>query len=210
MAPDQPPNAPGTPEPPGTPDPPGSAEPPAAAHAATRGGAPRAAWLRAVAAANTRRVLSAYSGEHGIYGIVLVTAVIAVGWEDAADLDVLIFLMGTVLVFWLAHIYAAVVASRGKPNPPGLRAAIGQGVAHASGMLVSMLIPAALLATGVLGWVEEYTAYFLALGSGILILAIIGYANAVRNGSTWPWRIAGVLVTTLLGVLVILLSILVH
>lgn len=191
------PKASGTPEAPG-------------AQSSASGGPPSTAALKSVAATNTRRMLSAYSGEHGIYGIVLVTAVIAVGWEDETDLEVLVFLLGTVVVFWLAHIYAAVVASRGKTNPPGLRAAIGEGVAHASGMLVSMLIPAALLATGVLGWLEEYTAYYLALGSGILILAIIGYANAVRNGSTWPWRIAGVLITTLLGVLVIMLSILVH
>lgn len=171
---------------------------------------PITSGLKAVAGRGTARVLSAYSGEHGIYGVVLVTAVIAVGWEDDTDLEVLIFLLGTVLVFWLAHIYAAVVASRGVKDPHPLGHAIAAGARHASGMLVSMLIPAALLATAVIGWVEEYTAYFLALGSGILILAIIGYANAARNGSTWPWRVAGVLSTTLLGVFVIGLSILVH
>jgi hypothetical protein len=73
-----------------------------------------------------------------------------------------------------------------------------------------MLVPAALLLLGALGLVEEYTAYFLALGSGIVLLAVIGYANAARNGSSWPWRIAGLLATTLLGMLVIGLSILAH
>jgi hypothetical protein len=34
---------------------------------------------------HARRVLDAYSGEHGVYGIVLVTALIAVGWEDDTD-----------------------------------------------------------------------------------------------------------------------------
>ena len=57
-------------------------------------------------------MLDAYSGEHGVYGIVLVTALIAVGWEDETDFDVLLFVIGTIFVFWLAHIYAAVVASR--------------------------------------------------------------------------------------------------
>lgn len=171
---------------------------------------PTTSGLRAVAGRHTARVLSAYSGEHGIYGVVLVTAVIAVGWEDDTDFEVLVFLLGTVLVFWLAHLYAAVVASRAAKDPPRLGVAIAAGARHASGMLVSMLIPAALLATAVFGWVEEYTAYYLALGSGILILAIIGYANAARNGSSWPWRIAGVLATTLLGAFVIVLSIIVH
>ena len=77
-------------------------------------------------------------------------------------------------------------------------------------MLVAMLIPALLLTLGSLGWVEEYTAYFLALGSGIVLLGVIGYANAAANGSSWPWRIAGVLATTLLGAIVIGLSILAH
>jgi positive regulator of sigma E activity len=168
------------------------------------------ARLRTVGGAGARRVLGAYSGEHGVYGIVLVTAVIAVGWNDETDLDVLVFLLGTVVVFWLAHIYAGVVASRSAEHPEPLTAAIRTAMKHASGMLIAMLIPAALLCTAVLGWVEEYTAYFLALGSGLLMLAIIGYLNAARNRSRWPWRIAGVLSTTLLGALVIGLSILVH
>ncbi|SDH28522.1 hypothetical protein [Microbacterium pygmaeum] len=166
--------------------------------------------IRAVGGAGARRALGAYNGEHGVYGIVLVTAVIAVGWNDETDLDVLIFLLGTVVVFWLAHIYAGVVASRGAVQREPLGRAIRTAMQHASGMLIAMLIPAALLGTAVLGWVEEYTAYYLALGSGILMLALIGYLNAARNGSTWPWRVAGVISTTLLGSLVIGLSILVH
>jgi positive regulator of sigma E activity len=155
-------------------------------------------------------VLSAYSGEHGVYGIVLVTALIAVGWNDDTDLEVLLFVVGTVLVFWLAHIYASVVASRAAAPPVPLRTALSDGIRHTYGMLVAMLIPALLLSLGALGIVEEYTAYFLALGSGIVLLALIGYANAARNGSTWGWRLAGIASTTLLGALVIGLSIIAH
>lgn len=164
----------------------------------------------AVVGRGARRVLSGYTGEHGVYGVVLVTAVIAVGWNDETDLDVLLFLLGTVFVFWLAHIYAAVVASRAAWKRESLGQAILDGARHASGMLVAMLIPAALLATAAIGWVEEWTAWYLALGSGLLLLALIGYANAARNGSTWGWRIVGTIATTLLGALVIGLSILVH
>ena len=157
-----------------------------------------------------RLVLDAYSGEHGVYGIVLVTALIGVGWDDETDLEVLIFVVGTVIVFWLAHIYAAVVASRAARPPVVLRVALVHGIRHTYGMLVAMLVPALLLWLAVVDLVEEYTAYYLALGSGIVLLALIGYANAARNGSTWPWRIAGILSTTALGLLVIVLSILVH
>ncbi|GAA5208878.1 hypothetical protein [Microbacterium kyungheense] len=156
------------------------------------------------------RILDAYSGEHAVYGLVLVTALVAVGWEEDTDFEVLLFVVGTVVIFWLAHIYAAVVASRAEHPAKPMPAAIGDGARHASGMLVAMLVPAALLLLGTVGLVEEYTAYFLALASGIVMLAVIGYANAARNGSSWPWRIAGLVATTLLGMLVIGLSILAH
>jgi len=159
---------------------------------------------------HARRVLDAYSGEHGVYGIVLVTALIAVGWDDDTDLEVLVFVVGTVLVFWLAHIYAAVVASRAAETPLVLRTAVARGIRHTYGMLVAMLIPALLLSLAVIGLVEEYTAYYLALGSGVVMLALIGYANAARNRSPWYWRLGGVLATTGLGLLVIVLSIIVH
>ncbi len=166
--------------------------------------------IRQVAGRQTRRVLSAYSGEHAVYGIVLVTALIAVGWEDETDLDVLLFVLGSVGVFWLAHIYAAVVASRADHPTPPLLASLRHGVAHTSGMVIAMVIPALLLLLAVLGWVEEYTAYYLALASGVVLLALIGLGNAIRNGSTWPWRIAGMLSTITLGLLVIALSAIVH
>ena len=159
---------------------------------------------------HAKRMLGAYSGEHGVYGVVLVTALIAVGWEDDTDLEVLIFVVGTVFVFWLAHIYAAVVASRAAETPPSLRTALALGIRHTYGMLVAMLIPAFLLWLAVIDVVEEYTAYYLALGSGVVTLAVIGYANAARNRSPWYWRVAGVLATTALGLLVIVLSIIVH
>ena len=166
--------------------------------------------LRSAAAAPTRRVFGIYSGEHGVYGLVLVTALVAVGWQDDTDFEVLLFVLGTVLVYWLAHIYAAVVASRRSRPAPPLHQATIEGARKASPMLVAMLIPALLLSLAAVGWVEEYTAYFLALGSGIVLLGVIGYVDATVNGSTWPWRIAGVLATTLLGALVVGLRILAH
>lgn len=172
--------------------------------------APPRTGLMATAGRHARWVLSSYTGEHGVYGVVLVTAVIAVGWDDETDLDVLLFLLGTVFVFWLAHIYAAVVASRAAWKRESLGQAVLDGIRHSAGMLLAMLIPAALLSTAVIGLVEEWTAFYLALGSGVLLLAGIGFANATRNGSTWGWRVAGAVSTTLLGALVIGLSILVH
>lgn len=166
--------------------------------------------LRTAGTRGARGFLSAYSGEHGIYGVVLVTALIGAEIDADTDLDVILFVLGTVGVFWLAHIYAAVVASRAHRPVPPLHVGIRDGIRHSAGMGVAMLIPVLLLGTGTMGILDEWTAYYLALGSGVVILALIGYANARRNGATWPWRLLGVATTTLLGLIVIGLSILVH
>jgi hypothetical protein len=165
--------------------------------------------LRQTGAHHARRLLSAYTGEHGIYGIVLVTALIAGEIDADTDDDVIAFVLGTVVIFWIAHIYAAVVASRGKSPAPPLGRALRDGVRHSSGMALAMLIPIALLASTRIG-VDEWSAYFAALLSGIVMLGVIGYLNARRNGSSWPWRIAGVVTTMLLGIVVIVLSIAAH
>lgn len=170
---------------------------------------PRTHPIRQTGARHARRLLSAYSGEHGVYGIVLVTALIAAEVDADTDDDVIVFVLGTVVVFWLAHIYAAVVAGRGARPAPPLGRALRDGARHSSGMAIAMLIPIALLMTAGLG-VDEWLAYFAALFSGIVMLGVIGYLNARRNGSTWPWRVAGVVTTMLLGIVVVLLSIAVH
>lgn len=161
---------------------------------------------------HARRLVNAYTGEHGVYGLVLVTALVAIGDEYDSDLEVLVFVVGTTLVFWLAHVYAGIVAAGGHAERGGesfLRRA-GHAASHSSGMLLAMLPPALVLAMGVLGLVDEDEAYDFALIIGLIVLALIGWGNARRNGRRWPMQIVGALSTTMLGALVILLSILVH
>lgn len=159
---------------------------------------------------SARRFVDAHTGEHGVYGTVLVTALIGADIDAASDLDVIVFLLGTVGVFWLAHVYAAVVASRGRTPVPPLREGLLAGVRHSGGMVVAMLVPVALLGLGAVGVLGEWPAYWAALGSGVLVLGAIGYGNARRTGGTRRWRVLGTAVTAGLGVIVILLSILVH
>jgi len=161
---------------------------------------------------HARRLIDVYTGEHGVYGLVLVTALIAIGEDYDSDLEVLVFVVGTTIVFWLAHVYAGIVAAGSHSElgrAPFLRRA-AHAATHSSGMLLAMLPPALVLAMGVIGLVDEDDAYDFALISGLLVLALIGWANARRNGRRWPMQIAGALSTTMLGALVILLSILVH
>ncbi|QHC65751.1 hypothetical protein Q0F99_12030 [Rathayibacter oskolensis] len=165
-------------------------------------------------------VVAVMRTEGAIYGTVLAITLIAVGWDKDTDLEVLLFLLGSVTVFWVAHLYAGTIArlpstgpSTGPSTEPSARtvlAAIGDTARHSIGMLAAMIVPALFLALGPLGLVEEYTAYYLALGSGVVILALLGYVMSARRGSSLVRRLLSTLTTTLLGVVVVWLSTLVH
>jgi len=161
---------------------------------------------------HARGMLSAYTGEHGIYGVVLVTALIAIGEHYDTDLEVLLYVVGTMVIFWLAHVYAGVVAAGGDParKTDALHVKIGHAMRHSIGMLLAMLPPTILLALGSFGVLDEDDAYDMALLVGVVVLAVIGWLNAARNGRRWPMRLLGALVTSALGLLVIGLSALAH
>ncbi|WP_157008887.1 hypothetical protein [Agromyces laixinhei] len=175
--------------------------------------APKARHAGAQTAARpVRFVLGAYNTEHAVYGFVLVTALVAVGWKFDTDLEVLLFIVGTVGVFWLTHVYAVVVASRrtaqGRAIPIG--SAITRSALHSVGMLLAMLLPVLVLALATLGWVDQYVAYYIALWIGIVSLAVIGWINSERNRGPWYARLLSSVITMVLGLAVIWLSSFVH
>lgn len=159
-----------------------------------------------------RFVMNAFSTEATVYGIVLVTALTAIGWKFETDLEVLGFIVATTLVFWVTHVYArAVVAHNDKTGEPvPVRAALAESLRHSYGMLLAMLLPAFFLLLAALNVMDEYVAYYIALLVGIAMLMIIGYIVALRNRRSWWRRIVAAVITGLLGVIVIVLGILAH
>lgn len=159
-----------------------------------------------------RRVLDAYTGEHGVYGVVLVTALIALGEDHDTDLDVLLFVVGTVFVFWLAHVYAGVVSQSGTADGAArpLRSRIRHAARHTGGLLLAVVPPTLILWAGVFGLLDESVAYIASMLCGVVVLGVIGFLNATRNKRPWWVRIGASVTTAMLGVLVILLDIAVH
>ena len=159
-----------------------------------------------------RKAISTYRTEHAIHGTVLVSAVIAIGWNEDTDLDVLLFVLGSVGVFWLAHVYSGVLA-REDDREPRFRAivvAARETIRHTGGLLVAMVLPTLFLLLAVVGWVDEYVAYFAALWVGVAELAVLGWFASARRGSPWYLRLVSAVVTASLGLLIIWLSSLVH
>jgi hypothetical protein len=161
---------------------------------------------------NAALVLRAYRSESAIYGVVLVSSLIAIGWEDDTDLEVLGFTLGAVLVFWLAHVYAGTI-SREETEAPRMKAIASAAVAsasHSSGLLLAMVLPTVFLLLATVGVLDEYVAYYLALWVGTAVLAVIGWWAAMRRGGHWGWWLLSAVITASLGLLVIWLGSFVH
>ncbi|NNC13569.1 hypothetical protein HII28_17005 [Planctomonas sp. JC2975] len=156
--------------------------------------------------------IRAFSTEATVYGIVLVSALIAVGWKFDTDLEVLLFIVGTTLIFWITHVYArtAVASNEHADEPVSVGRAFREAVRHSSGMLLAMLLPAVFLALAAVGWLDEYVAYYIALWVSIGMLAVIGYIVAWRNKRPWWRRILSALITGVFGLIVVGLGILAH
>ena len=176
--------------------------------------APGEAALPASAAVVKRAtlVLRAYRSESAIYGVVLVSSLIAIGWRENTDLEVLGFTFGAVIVFWFSHVYAGSI-SREETDAPRLRAVLAaarRSAAHSSGMLLALILPTIFLLLATVNVLDEYVAYYLALWAGTAVLAVLGWFTARRRGGHWGWWLLSALITASLGLLVTWLGSLVH
>ncbi|UFS59394.1 hypothetical protein [Subtercola endophyticus] len=147
-----------------------------------------------------------------IYGTLLVSAIIGTAADDEKDLDILITTLGTVIVFWIAHVFAEGIAHYGTPKSVGLPmlASLKHSLNSAAGLLYSAIVPCFFLLLGALGVMDEGTAYRISLWIPVVLLAALGWLAIADRGGTWWARILASLVTGLLGLFVILLKIVFH
>ena len=115
-----------------------------------------------------------------VYGTIVVLGVLAAGSDsasiDAWELDVL--MVATVLVLWVAHVYAHALAAS---LASGLRldaAAITSLARREIPIVLAAVGPALVLLLGVFGLVSDEAAAWLAVGVGSLTLAIMGFRYA--------------------------------
>ncbi len=147
------------------------------------------------------------SGE-GVYGLILVSGLIATASSgQAPSFRVLLFVVVTLGVFWLAHVYSGVVGQHGRMSSDGtptkLRLAIRESVREARGMLLSAVLPAAALMLGVVGVLQDRTANWLALWVCVGVLAWLGYRSYRNLGAALHVRLLGALATASFGLIII-------
>jgi hypothetical protein len=118
-----------------------------------------------------------------LYGTIVATAALAVGasrGETAADMTEA--MATTLVVYWLAHIYIAIVRER----PPGSAIPLHRLVWHAARNESAILaggMPMVVLAAGLaVAGVSLWLSVLLDLGTATVVLVLVGLLAGLRAG----------------------------
>ncbi len=159
-------------------------------------------------------VHASFATEEAVYGVLLVAGMIIVagGYHSDSSWRVFTTVVGTVFVFWAAHVYAGTVAHHGleEDRVTGLREAFQMSLRRSLGLLTSALIPSLILLFGATRVVDDSNAIWAALWVSVAVLFVLGFIGFTRRGASWPWRILGALGTAAFGFAMIALKAIVH
>ena len=144
-----------------------------------------------------------------VYGTIVVMSVIAASSEglerDPARIAGLV--VATNVVFWLAHVYAhsveLSVVRRERLTGRGLK----EVAVHEASILTAAVLPTGALLLGVLDFIGERRAIWLALAAGTAALAGQGLALARIEKLTLVGTAALVLTNVLLGLAIVALEV---
>jgi hypothetical protein len=138
-----------------------------------------------------------------IYGTVVYLTILVLLEEDRTDpKNAVVILVGTAIVFWLAHVYAHLVpriAMEGRFRTGSFSRTAGDQI----GILAAVAVPAIPLILAVVGLLEDRTGIRAAIAAGLLSLAAFAIGSARAAGLAWGrslW-ITAVLVAAGLGLL---------
>jgi hypothetical protein len=147
-----------------------------------------------------------------IYGQILVTSIVAALSEEEtlSAQEIFIGVLGTMLVFWLAHVYAAAVARRlSRREPLRLREILD--IANDEWPMVQSAAPA-LVALG-LAWAGVFSTSAgvdLAIAAGIGALFAWGFVIARRSGLSPAGTLGSIALSGAFGLAIVGLKTVVH
>lgn len=147
-------------------------------------------------------------GPSFIYGTIIAVTDMVLADDSQADIDVFVFVLASIVIVWIAHTVSEVVAGgpAGDEAPTPAGAVVRHALEHSLGLLTAAILPMLFLLLGALQVLDEYLAYYLALGASIVALGVVGWLSVQRRGYIWPWRLLGAVGSVLLGVLVVILK----
>jgi hypothetical protein len=144
-----------------------------------------------------------------IYGTIVATAVIAASAHDKRPGLIFVATVATLLIFWIAHVYAEVLAHGLSEAKLDLNV-VPAIMARELSMLAAPALSVLFLLLGALGLLGEGLAVRLALWNGVAQLVGWGIDVGRRFGRSWPLAVLGGVINGVLGVAIILLEVLLH
>jgi hypothetical protein len=147
-----------------------------------------------------------------IYGTILVLAVIGALSEDdeVGSGELLAAVLTTSVVFWLAHIYADVIAQRLAGVTGTVVAHVREAASHEWPLVEAALAPSAPLLLGAVGILSRSTAVNLALAVGLADLFAWGYMAGRASQESRLAALVSALIAVVIGTVMVLLKGLLH
>ena len=160
----------------------------------------------------TPRVARILTSEESVYGLILVSGMIVVsGTVAGTSLNALVTVLVTVVVFYLAHVYAGTLgrlaASEGSA---GLGASITAAARHSRGMLAASIVPVVILVLGTTDLIDDTVAIWSALIANTVLLGVLGWIVVARWSTHWMPRLLSALITAGFGLVLIALKAFIH
>jgi hypothetical protein len=156
------------------------------------------------------RVRREHFAAGAIYGTVVYLTLLVLLEEDRTDPeDAVAILIGTAVVFWLAHVYAHLVpriAAEGRLLTGHFR----ETAQDQLGSLVAVTFPLTPLVLSILGVLDERTGTRAAIAAGVLSLAVFAVREARAAGVAWGRTVAIATVLVLAGVGLLWLEVSLH
>jgi len=143
-------------------------------------------------------------GDASFHGIALRFGDTAI--DRTAVLDTLLLAGVTLIVFWLAHVYARTIAGHGASK--SVPHALGEALEESSGMLLAAIPSIIVLLLGAAGLLPDAADWSLVLA--VVVLGVLGWQSFAERGSGIGGRIAGAVVSALLGLALVVLNAAVH
>jgi len=156
-----------------------------------------------------RLAIIAANPRGAVYGTIVATAVIAAAAGHESPGFILVAAVATLLVFWLAHVYADFL-DHGLRQPRFDLKVLPAIMARELSMLAAPAPSIVFLLLGALGLFDEGLAVRLALWNGAVQLVGWGIDMGRRRGQARPAALLTGLVNGAFGVVIILLEVLLH
>jgi hypothetical protein len=149
-----------------------------------------------------RDPLGMINGEGVITGTVVSAAAIAAAAGHLEETRLILAILGTALIYWLAHVHARTLGDAVKHRTHPVDA-LKESLAETWPILAAALVPAVILVVLRIVGVEIRTAAWIAVIACTVLLTVYSFFAGRRGGLSLVGSVASACIGALLGIMVI-------